>query len=651
MQRSLFTELIRQQLITALIPIVMIGGVAALVIFPRLNDNLVSQHQQLAISVSDQVAAHLAATKEQVKLIALDLSQKTEQTNVSARLDKFIETAKSFETIYVTNADDKIIHIGLPADKQATRPLFINIDVSFSTLWGADQGDFSWSNIFISPISGEQSLALSAPLNDGKLIAEIDILQMPALAKSVSHGSVEVMILDEKATLIAHPNSDISLQQLNLGYAPLFTENTDRIRSGLFPWNGADFHATVVPLADARWQVVVAEDNASFSANIDYLIVIWATMAAVTLIVSIYFALRSARRQSQPFTELTHMTTRISGGDYDVDTIGTFIEEIEGVSEAVVAMANRIKLRELELTEFNKELEGRVEERTRELLDMNDELTESLSTIEATMEQLVQSEKLASLGSLVAGVAHELNTPIGNAKLATSSQQDYLKDIRLSIKEQTLTKSQLAQFIEDIDNSSDIGLRNLERAAELIQSFKQVAVDQTSSHQRFFSLATVVNEVLVTLRPTLKRKPVLVETHIPTSIEMNSLPGPVSQILTNLINNSVFHGLEDKERMDIRIVATEVEDSVIIEVSDTGVGIPEEHIKQVYDPFFSTKMGKGGSGLGLNIVHRMVTGMLLGKVNLETKIGEGTKFTLILPIDLNVARSKQANEMGSNISG
>jgi signal transduction histidine kinase len=318
------------------------------------------------------------------------------------------------------------------------------------------------------------------------------------------------------------------------------------------------------------------------------------------------------------------------------------------VSDALVAMADQVKSREQELKELNVELEGRVEARTAELLTINDELTQSVMRLETTMEQLVQSEKLASLGSLVAGIAHELNTPIGNGKIAVSSQQDYIRDIRKADAANQLTRTMLDQFIDDIGSTAEMAFSNMERASELIRSFKQVAVDQTSSHQRTFNLATVVNEVLVTLRPTLKKSPVQVETHIPANIEMHSMPGPLAQILTNLINNSVFHGLGDKESLTIILTAELQQQSVRLKIEDTGVGMEDDTVKRAFDPFFTTKMGQGGSGLGLNIVHRMVKGILKGDIQLTSQPGQGTEFELTLPVDITQTASHRRQEANAN---
>jgi len=635
-QRSLFLELLKQQLLTALIPIVCIGGVAALVIFPKMLDELEINQRSIALSVSDQVASHLHSANEHLKLIAMDIVANPNAAQLSNRLDGFVQVSDVFSTVYVTSPNGKIGHIGLPINKVATRRLFIDMDISFSTLWieNLNPGESSWSNIFISPITGRQSVALQTQIGRSNLIAEVDILRMPTLTKQLSKDGMMVMLLDEKANLVAHPDPDISQQQFNMGYASLFTENTKMTRTGSFLWDSTEYYATVVPLPETRWQVVISKPLPLFYSTISYLTNIWLIMAFLTILITSFIAYRSARAQSRPFQQLQSIAGKISSGQYDVEALSSSIVEFQEVSNTFVRMAERVRSREGELTDLNAKLESRVELRTSELLEINDELTKSVLRLETTMEQLVQSEKLASLGSLVAGIAHELNTPIGNAKIAVSSQQDYLRDIQNDLENNTLKKSSLNQFVEDITSTADMGFRNMERATELIRSFKQVAVDQTSSQQRLFSLSTMINEVLVTLRPTLKKHPVHVDTRVPANIEMNSLPGPLSQILTNLINNAIFHGLGKKANIEIHIEAECVNDQVHLIFQDTGIGMSESDQKRAFDPFFTTKMGQGGSGLGLNIVHRMVKGMLKGDIILDSTEGAGTTFRLILPINL-----------------
>ncbi len=286
---------------------------------------------------------------------------------------------------------------------------------------------------------------------------------------------------------------------------------------------------------------------------------------------------------------------------------------------------------EREIHELNAALEERVAERTEELLQTNDELEATVESLKATQEQLVQSEKLAALGNLVAGVAHELNTPIGNGLMAVSTVRDRLVEFREAMAA-GLRRTTLDDFVAGVDTGSDIAMRNLRRAAELVTSFKQVAVDQTSSQRRAFRVREVVDEILMTLHPTLKRTPYRVETEIADTLELDSYPGPLGQALTNLINNAVIHGFENRDHGTIRITAAaKAPGNIAISVRDDGRGIPAERLGRIFDPFYTTRMGRGGTGLGLHVVHNLVTNVLGGTLTVSSREEEGTEFVMLLP--------------------
>ncbi|MEI6414693.1 MAG: ATP-binding protein, partial [Pseudomonadota bacterium] len=252
--------------------------------------------------------------------------------------------------------------------------------------------------------------------------------------------------------------------------------------------------------------------------------------------------------------------------------------------------------------------------------------------LKKTQESLVQSEKLASLGSVVAAVAHELNTPIGNALTVATSFSKKTVTFQQEAK-QSLRRSVLDTYTQDSLMASELIERNITRAAELITSFKQVAIDQTSSQRRHFNLRETLAEVLSTLRPTFKNSPHHVEIHIPGDIALDSFPGPLGQIVTNFVNNALLHAF-DAEYIGIMKIngKTLNRDQVLLVFSDNGKGIAPEHLKRIYDPFFTTRLGTGGSGLGLNIVHNIITGLLGGKIRVDSTLGAGTTFEVILPI-------------------
>ena len=290
----------------------------------------------------------------------------------------------------------------------------------------------------------------------------------------------------------------------------------------------------------------------------------------------------------------------------------------------VAAELERV-IAEEDLQRLADTLENRVVERTRELEAANASLSQA-------MEQLVQREKLASLGSLVAGVAHELNTPIGNALTVSTALNDIHRQFAGELAKGTLRRSALDRFVAENSEATALIERNLQRAAGLISHFKQVAVDQASMRRRQFDLAALVEDVLSTLSPRLKRSPHRIDVEIPPGLVFESYPGPLEQVLTNLIENSLVHGFEPGRAGVIRISAEASGPRVRLRYADDGLGIPPALRHRVFDPFFTTKLGQGGSGLGLYLVYNLVHGRLGGSIQLLESDGPGACFIVELPV-------------------
>jgi PAS domain S-box-containing protein len=266
------------------------------------------------------------------------------------------------------------------------------------------------------------------------------------------------------------------------------------------------------------------------------------------------------------------------------------------------------KLRRIEdeIRSLNSELEQRVERRTADLRRSNDELSSALEQLRVTQDELIRAEKLASLGALVAGVAHELNTPLGNGVMAVSTVRSALLDFRRESRHE-LRRSTLDALVDAVDTGTEIAARNLERAAELVTGFKQVATDQSSAQRRRFELAEVGEEIALTLRPLLRRNNVEIELAMPEGVMMDSYPGALGQVLINLVSNAVMHAFDGVVQPRLTIGAAFAEPGrVAIRVSDNGCGIVPELLPRIFDPFVTTRMGRGGTGLGLHIVHNLV---------------------------------------------
>jgi signal transduction histidine kinase len=271
------------------------------------------------------------------------------------------------------------------------------------------------------------------------------------------------------------------------------------------------------------------------------------------------------------------------------------------------------------------------------LEQQNAALAQALHQLKQAQSELVRQEKLASLGQMVAGVAHEINTPLGICVTATSHLVEELRLTRAELAAGEMTEDSLNGFFDVVDQSLRIMTTNTQRAASLVRSFKQVAVDQSSDDIRSFNLAGYVNEVLLSLQPKLKGRPVKVEVECPKDLVLDSFPGAVSQILTNMVVNSLVHGFERGQAGRIGIRAALDGDMVVFEYGDDGAGMDPETLAKLFDPFFTTKRGNGGSGLGGHILYNLVTGALGGTLRVESSPGKGLQYHLRFPQKLKKA--------------
>jgi signal transduction histidine kinase len=262
----------------------------------------------------------------------------------------------------------------------------------------------------------------------------------------------------------------------------------------------------------------------------------------------------------------------------------------------------------------------------------NAALNQALTQLQEAQTELVRQEKLASLGQMVAGVAHEINTPLGICVTATSHLVQELKLTKEELAAGEMTEDSLNTFFDVVDQSLRIMTTNTQRAAALVRSFKQVAVDQSSDNIRNFNLGKYVGEILLSLQPKLKGRPVKVQVDCPPDLELNSFPGAVSQIVTNMVVNSLVHGFERDQPGNITIRAwLEDDDMVAFEYGDDGAGMDADTLSKLFDPFFTTKRGSGGSGLGAHILYNLVTGSLGGSLRADSSPGKGLQYQLRFP--------------------
>ncbi len=325
----------------------------------------------------------------------------------------------------------------------------------------------------------------------------------------------------------------------------------------------------------------------------------------VMMITIILFDFLSLKRTVlDPVVYLEESVKNLANKEFDTRIDIHNIDEIGSLAKSFNEMAETIE-------DYNMNMQYLVEKRT---------------------NQLIQAEKMASLGEMVAGVAHEINTPVGTALTAITHGMKRLIDIDGAFQSNTLSKSDLSRFIDEIKESFNITTINLQRAAELITSFKKVASDRKNEERRIFKLKDYINTILLSLKPKYQNKNYTIKVICDDNLELNGYPGLFSQIITNFVINSLIHGLEDRNEGNIIIEAFIEGKTFVLKFFDDGKGISPDYISKIFEPFFTTKRNQGGTGLGLNIVYNIVNYNFFGTVVCESKPGEGALFIVKYPI-------------------
>ena len=264
----------------------------------------------------------------------------------------------------------------------------------------------------------------------------------------------------------------------------------------------------------------------------------------------------------------------------------------------------------------------------------NRNLEKTVDDLRSTHKQLVESEKMASLGGLVAGIAHEINTPLGISVTSSTAMHEELNSLQDKFVSDTLKRTELETFFEHANQACKILQTNLIRASDLIRSFKQISVDQTIDELRKINLGKYIDEILISIGPSFKPSAIKVVSDCDGDIELETYPGAIYQIISNLVINSVTHAYEKESEGTIYIKTYQDEGNIVLEYSDDGKGISEKNLKEIFTPFFTTRRGSGGSGLGLSIVYNIITSTLKGSISAGSTEGHGAQFRLLFPVVL-----------------
>ncbi len=393
-----------------------------------------------------------------------------------------------------------------------------------------------------------------------------------------------------------------------------------------------DFLAVVTSQEHGSLNVVLHARNQVLS---DFIKSIWwsAMLVMATSIVCAFgFASWLGKRLLLPIVSLLDVISSVRlNKDYQLRAPKFADDEFGQLCDDFNDMIAGVARREQEVLAARRELELRVCE-----VDVsNRELSGTLQRLKQTQEQLINTEKMASLGALVAGVAHEINTPVGVGVTAASTLVGTTESAMRRYEEGSLTQSALTLYWEQSLSAGKMILGNLDRAASLIQSFKRVAVDQSNNEIRRFNLGEYLAEVLQSLSPQVGKAGLSYQLECEDELLIRSYPGALSQIVTNLVMNAISHAYPNGENGNLSLkVWASASGEIALKFTDDGVGIPAENLARVFDPFFTTKRGSGGSGLGLHIVYNLATQQLCGRINIDSELGIGSCISLFFPQDV-----------------
>lgn len=492
---------------------------------------------------------------------------------------------------------------------------------------------------YVYPVGDEQVLMTSLvhPLVvEGKFLGvsgvDLTMAQLQrALADIRPFGTGHVALYTASGLLVAGPDaSQLGKRSNDAHLSPALMAEVAAGAQKHFVYEGTS--RTLLPLpidgVQTRWVLDVQIPQTLVMADA-------LRVRDITIVIGLLFIVLDAllirwvvMRQTLPLEDLRQAVGRMVE---DLNRTGTEIGLPLNRQDEIGQLARTFESLRMRVSDSISSLEDNVAHRT-------EQLSKTLEQLKRTQTELIQSEKLAALGGLVAGVAHELNTPLGNSLTTASAFFDQAKDVNQAHSTGNLRRSQLNEFLENSLVAADLIQRNAHRAADLITSFKQVAVDQTSNKQRKFVLKNVVGDAVAMVAPSFKHQPVRIQQSVEHGIVLDSFPGSLEQVLTNLIQNSVVHGLGDKSGLQISISACVCEDteppSILLTYQDDGVGMTSDTLKHAFDPFFTTRFGTGGSGLGLFLVYNIVHSILQGHIELESSPGLGTTFRLTLPLHI-----------------
>ncbi|MDZ7937905.1 MAG: ATP-binding protein [Rhodoferax sp.] len=638
---SLRQLLLKRVALVALVQVVLAILIAKYQLYPQvealqlqLNSTLAANTAQTTRQALNRPLAAVRAAQARLDALPAESSPAT-----LAVLQQLVDTSDAAESAYLLDPQGRVVAVAtgqLGGESSHSRlEDRMGLDLSQSEVFRSqDKAYLRISPIFLSAVTDQPMVAVTGPtLGGALLVMEISLSRLSQDKNSSSHpGGIQVLIVDNGGLIIADQYGHKSQQSSMLPLEVLRSLQTDD--NTVFTMDDTRWFASSSPIAIGTldWRVIVMRPESMVYGPITNIVVLTVATTAMLLLITLLVLVVFVRRIGRATEALGRNAQVLEAGEIP-EYQDLAARELIEVDASLRSMAHTLTQREAALKRSNEELEKRVMDRTRHLQAANAELEHALNQLETTQAELVQAGKMAALGSMVAGVAHELNTPMGNARLTATTLLSRAQQLRQVVQGGQVSRSDLNLRAMAFEEGAELIDRSLDRASEIVQAFKQVAVDQASNRRRSFLLQDLLHENQLLLSPRLNKANITVTTTPTDKLEMNSYPGDLGQVITNLMENAMVHGYAGLSSGVIDVgIATPRADWVSVTVRDYGRGIPKASLGKVFDPFFTTRLGQGGSGLGLSIVYGMVTRTLGGRISVQSEFGQGSCFTVDLPL-------------------
>ena len=620
--KSFRDQLVLIIIVATLIPALLVAGILLSQIKQNAKQNVISK-------LEVQLKGDAEVIRNEVLLISSLLQQLSlDQSNVLAAENAVFGVYARNQLFRVTEAHPEIKLVQIydtdlfPVESVPLNYEFMSLDFLFKELESANT-DVQYK-LFISQELGSK---INEHAKSQITLNEFLVISVPLLKKNeanpqtdIKTGTLLAVIYLQDLLSLLDSQSSHKISASPIEAIPLEDEQPNILQT------------TTFQIGEQILSVAIEYDRTFLEVPIRRAYETTSLIILAILIVSIFVAFHFSRRFTRPFSNIRKLIGSYREGHFDRPTRDLKFQEFIQLSDVLAEMAAIIEKNQ-------HDLEDRVENRTMELARANEELQQALETQKALQSHLVESEKMAQLGGLVAGISHEVNTPVGISLTAASSMRVFINELQSLTESGKLTRAKHQDLMNKCLECTEMVVSNLRRSADLISNFKDVAVSQVTSEKSEFCLQTFMQEIVSAMQPQTKKFNVKLILDIQANLIMNSYQGVIAQIFTNFIMNSLKHGFAPDEPHVIEIKAYVANNNLRLDYQDDGRGMEENVLGRIFEPFYTTKRGQGGTGLGMHIVYNLVTQKLDGRIESASQPGIGTQFNICLP-KFHIAKRK-----------